>query len=124
MDWKHPDLAIKVARRLLNDGISIEMEMIGTGPLFEQMGTEISRNNLEHSIKLLGTMPPDDVRLRMERAGTFLFTSDRNEGWGAVLNEAMNSGCAVVASSAAGATPYLIRDAANGFAYKNEEELL
>lgn len=123
LDWKHPDLAIKVARRLLNDGISIEMEMIGTGPLFEQLGTEISRNNLEHSIKLLGTMPPDDVRLRMERAGTFLFTSDRNEGWGAVLNEAMNSGCAVVASSAAGATPYLIRDAENGFVYKNEEEL-
>lgn len=123
LDWKHPDLAIKVVRRLLNDGVSVEMEMIGTGPMLEQVQAEISRNKLDCCIKLLGAMPPDDVRLRMERAGTFLFTSDRNEGWGAVLNEAMNSGCAVVASDAAGATPYLIKDSVNGFTYKNEKEL-
>ena len=39
------------------------------------------------------------------------------EGWGAVLNEAMNSGCAVVASNAAGSTPFLIEDGKNGFSY-------
>ena len=39
------------------------------------------------------------------------------EGWGAVVNEAMNSGCAVVANVQAGAIPYLIRHRENGLAY-------
>ena len=48
-----------------------------------------------------------------------LFTSDRQEGWGAVVNEAMNSGCAVVASHAAGSVPYLLRDGENGLIYRS-----
>ena len=35
----------------------------------------------------------------MEQADIYLFTSDRNEGWGAVANEAMNSACAMVADA-------------------------
>jgi len=55
----------------------------------------------------------------MEKADIFLFTSDYNEGWGAVLNESMNSGCAVVASHAIGSVPFLIRDNKNGLIYRN-----
>jgi glycosyltransferase involved in cell wall biosynthesis len=62
-------------------------------------------------------MPPEKVREHMERAGIYLFTSDRKEGWGAVLNEAMNSGCAVVAADQAGSTPYLINHHKNGLIY-------
>ena len=36
------------------------------------------------------------------------------EGWGAVVNEAMNSGCAVVADHMIGAAPWLIRQGENG----------
>lgn len=49
-----------------------------------------------------------------------MFTSDRNEGWGAVLNEAMNSGCAIVADELIGAVPFLIQDGVNGFIYKDK----
>lgn len=54
-----------------------------------------------------------------------MFTSDFGEGWGAVLNEAMNSGCAVIASHAAGATPYLVKNGENGLIYEfgNDEKL-
>lgn len=55
----------------------------------------------------------------MERAQIFLFTSDYNEGWGAVLNEAMSNGCAVVASHAIGSVPFLIQDRENGLIYEN-----
>lgn len=64
-------------------------------------------------------MKPEQVREHMERADIFLFTSDHREGWGAVLNEAMNSGCAVAANEAAGASPYLINDGENGYLYPN-----
>ena len=55
----------------------------------------------------------------MEKSEIFLFTSDRHEGWGAVLNESMNSGCAVVASHAIGSVPFLVNDGENGFIYKD-----
>ena len=55
----------------------------------------------------------------MEKAQIFLVTSDRNEGWGAVVNEAMNSCCSVIANHAAGAVPYLIQNGSNGFIYKD-----
>ena len=53
----------------------------------------------------------------MEKADIFLFTSDRNEGWGAVLNEAMNSGCAIVADKSIGSVPFLLKDNENGLTY-------
>ena len=64
-------------------------------------------------------MEPDRVRQVMERAHIFLFTSNYLEGWGAVVNEAMNSGCALVASTEAGSVPFLIRNGINGLTYAN-----
>jgi glycosyltransferase involved in cell wall biosynthesis len=55
------------------------------------------------------------MRQLMNQTRVFLFTSDYQEGWGAVLNEAMNGACAVVASEMAGSTPYLLQDGVNGF---------
>lgn len=53
----------------------------------------------------------------MEKCQVHIFTSNHLEGWGAVVNEAMNSGCAVVANVQAGAVPYLIRHRENGMIY-------
>ena len=91
----------------------------------EQIRALIQQYGLNNEVKLLGAMTPEEVREHMERSQVFLFTSDRNEGWGAVLNEAMNSGCAVAASEAIGAVPYMICSGRNGFAYqKNDTEQL
>ena len=118
LDWKHPDDVIEVARRLRDAGYCFRIEMIGSGemePRLRQLASEAGL--LDTSIQFLGAMSPEDVRRHMEKAGIYLFTSDRQEGWGAVLNEAMNSGCAVVAGDAAGATPFLVQDGANGSVY-------
>ena len=53
----------------------------------------------------------------MEKSSIYLFTSNFDEGWGAVLNESMNSACAVISSHAAGATPFLISHNINGLLY-------
>ena len=60
----------------------------------------------------------------MLSAGIFLATSDSNEGWGAVINEAMNSGCAVVASKSMGSVPFLIKNNYNGLSYKYRKNYL
>lgn len=117
-DWKHPDDVIEVAGRLRNAGYQFKIEMIGTGEMEQQLKRHASKTGLlGTNVQFLGSMPPETVRRHMENAGIYLFTSDRQEGWGVVLNEAMNSGCAVVASDAAGATPYLVNDGVNGSVY-------
>lgn len=121
LDWKHPEYAVEVARRLRDDGIAFTMNMIGNGVQEEIIGKMIEKENLSQHVKLLGSMKPEEVREYMEQSEIYLFTSDRNEGWGAVLNESMNSGCAVVACRAIGAAPFLLKDGENGASYKSAD---
>ena len=121
IDWKHPEAAIHVAKRLKEDGYNFSLDMIGSGEMKELLQGMIREENLQEQVQLLGAMPPKQVREHMERANIFLFTSDRGEGWGAVLNEAMNSGCAVVAADEIGAVPYLLKDGKNGLICRSED---
>lgn len=117
LDWKHPEAAIAVAARLKAEGYVFKMDIIGMGQMEQQLQQQISRENLSDCVHLLGSMPAEEVRTHMEAAGVYLFTSDFHEGWGAVLNEAMNSGCSVVASHAIGAVPFLLEHGENGLIY-------
>lgn len=119
LELKHPDDAIYAFKRLTDAGYDITMDMIGVGPTEDSMRALIARYGLTDRIRLLGGMSPEDVRSKMEEASIFLFNSDRREGWGAVLNESMNSGCAVVASHAIGAVPFLMKDRENGLIYRS-----
>lgn len=119
LDWKHPLHAVEVARRLNADGVRFTLELVGVGPEGGRIADRISSLGLSDCVRLLGGISPQGVRMRMQLADIFLFTSDRREGWGAVLNEAMASGCAVVASHAAGGVPYLVEHARNGLIYRS-----
>lgn len=119
IDWKHPDDVIKVAERLKSDGYDFNIDLIGTGEMQDVLNEEIHAKGLENNVHILGPMKPQQVREHMEQAGIYLFTSDFGEGWGAVLNESMNSGCAVVASHAIGSVPYLMKHNENGLIYIN-----
>lgn len=119
IDWKHPEVVVEIAKRLRNNGYEFKLNIIGDGQMKGQLADIIKAEALEENVHLLGSVPSQDVRSYMEKAKVFLFTSDRQEGWGAVLNEAMNSGCAVVCNNQIGAVPYLIKDGINGLIYKN-----
>lgn len=119
IDWKHPEYAIAVAARLKKEGYSFTLNMIGNGALEEKLREEIERKDLQDYVKLCGSMSPEEVREYMEKSQIFLFTSDRHEGWGAVLNESMNSGCAVVASHIIGSVPFMVKNSENGLIYKD-----
>ena len=119
IELKHPEAAVEVARRLKKDGYSFKLSMIGIGPMQEQLEQMIAENELQDYVQLLGAMSPEEVRSHMEKAEIFLFNSNRYEGWGAVMNESMNSGCAVVASHIVGSVPFLVKDGENGLIYKS-----
>lgn len=117
--WKHPEAAIHLADALKERGHRFRLSLIGGGVLESELRALIREKKLGDWVELLGALPPEQVRCRMEQAEIYLCTSDFQEGWGAVLNEAMNSGCAVVASHAIGAVPFLLCDGVNGIIYQN-----
>ena len=119
IDWKHSEHAIEMARRLKKDGIQFKLTMVGNGPLLSKMKEKVSKNGLDDCVKFTGALSPVEVRRLMEKSSIYLFTSDYNEGWGAVLNEAMNSGCAVLTNRAIGAVPFMMKDGINGRVYQN-----
>ncbi len=121
ISWKHPEYAIEIARRLKLENYDFNLKIIGIGNMENKLKKMIDDYNLNDCVSLLGSMSPDKVRKNMEESEIYLFTSDRGEGWGVVLNEAMNSACAVVASYNAGATPYLIKDNESGLIYRNDD---
>lgn len=116
---KHPECAIEVAKRLKSEGYEFKLRMIGNGELEEVIKERAKAEGLSDCVELLGSMKPHEVREHMEKSEIFLFTSDRNEGWGAVLNESMNSGCAVVADHAIGSVPFLVEHGENGLIYED-----
>lgn len=122
LDWKHPEMALKAAKALKDRGCFFHMNIVGGGDLEDKVKELLESYELSSFVSLLGYRTPEQVRSLMEESDIFLLTSDRQEGWGAVVNEAMNSGCAVVANHMAGAVPFLIRHGENGFIYKDKDE--
>lgn len=120
IDWKHPDDLITIAERLKKDSVEFEICFVGCGEMENHLRKMTKEKELMKEIIFLGVKSPEEVREYMETSGIYVFTSDRQEGWGAVLNEAMNSACAVVASHAIGATQYLIEKGENGLIYESQ----
>lgn len=122
IEWKHPEQVVNIAKRLKQEGINFKVTMLGVGELVESIKQSIEKEGLTDYIELVGSVSSEKVMDYMEKANIYLFTSDRQEGWGVVLNESMNSGCAVVANKAIGSVPFLIKDGESGIIAQNEEE--
>lgn len=114
---KHPEFMVRLALILKNNHLPFRIEMVGNGPEWESIQKSIIANSITEYVSLIGSIPSDEVRAKMKSAQFFCFTSDSNEGWGAVCNEAMNSGCIVIGNALIGSVPYLIKDGVNGFVY-------
>ncbi len=119
---KHPEYMLKLAKKLINEGYDFKIRMLGTGKLHNAISQAINEYNLDKYIELVGGVDSSEVREYMEDANILAFTSDKREGWGTVLNEAMNSGCAVVADRNIGGVPFLIEENKNGLSYTNFNE--
>lgn len=124
IDWKHPELPLQTAKYLKDRGIDFHMDIVGGGALESDVKKLWEELDLEECVTLVGFQTPDEVRARMEKADIYLLTSDRNEGWGAVANESMNSGCALVVNHMVGAAPYLVRQEENGFLYRDGDNTM
>lgn len=121
--WKHPEIVIKLAKNLKKQNYNFKIKMLGKGELEDKIKAEIKKEKLEDVVEIVGQVPSDQVKYYMEEANIFIGTSDSQEGWGAVINESMNAGCAVVANQRMGSVPFLIKHGENGFMYNSYKDL-
>ena len=116
---KHQELVLQLAQRLKALGYDFEINMYGSGPELKNYKTIMHELGVGDVVNFCGNIPNTEVFKEMQMHHVFLFTSDRNEGWGAVINEAMSNGCAVVCSDAVGSAPFLIKEGVNGLTFRS-----
>ncbi|MBR2871313.1 MAG: glycosyltransferase family 4 protein [Clostridia bacterium] len=109
---------LKALNSLVKKGITnFHFTIIGEGDKKPQLKEYVNKNSLESFVTFLPFMKPGQVREYMDKSNVFVFGSNFLEGWGAVVNEAMNSACVVVVSHAVGSSAFLIKQGENGFVY-------
>ena len=115
---KHVETVIKVAKMLQKDGFNFKVSIVGDGEEKENLQNLVNRYGLTNKVEFLGSKPHKELINIMAKSQILMFTSDFNEGWGAVVNEAMGAGCVPVVSSAVGSSGFLIKHNENGKVYK------
>lgn len=106
------------AQILKKKGYKFKIKFIGSGELLDKYTKMINEFKLNDVITVKGNMPQEKVREEMVSSHSLVFTSNYHEGWGAVVNEAMDSGCVPIISHAVGSAPFLVNHKKNGLIYK------
>lgn len=120
---KHPEYIFDCAEALEKNDKDYCIDVVGDGELKFCLQEEINNRGLQDKIHLIGAVRSDEVKKYYQNHDVFLFASDRREGWGAVLSEAMLYGCVPLANNDAGATNVLVKDGVNGFIFNNKQSL-
>ena len=53
INWKHPELAIKLAKNLRDSNINFSLKIIGSGEMLDELSNMINALNLNDSVKIL-----------------------------------------------------------------------
>lgn len=115
---KHVETVIEVAKMLQKDGLSFKVNVVGEGEEKENLQKLVNQYGLTDKVEFFGSKTHEELMDVMSENQILIFSSDFNEGWGAVVNEAMSNGCVPVVSSAVGASGFLINHNQNGKIYK------
>jgi len=116
---KRPDLVVKACANLRDMGYDFTLALVGEGEEEEHLKSLVKELKLTDRVTISGFLKPQEARDRMAQAQIYVMTSNKLEGWGSVIYEGLNAGCAVVASHACGATPWLVKHEQCGLVYKS-----
>jgi len=110
---KRPLKSIQVVEKLYKIGYDIELEILGDGPEFETLNDYIRNKNINNVIKLRGNIPPNELKLYMQKAHFLTFFGHDSEGWPKVVAEAMFWGCVPLVRSVS-CTKFMLGDGLRG----------
>jgi glycosyltransferase involved in cell wall biosynthesis len=119
LKWKRVDTLILSVADLSKRGFAINLTLVGDGPEINKL-KKLAKKLLNPSEYLFcNSINPDTIPQLMFNHDIFVLPSSAYEGWGFVINEAMNSECAIIASQSAGAAAAMIKHNVNGLLFKS-----
>jgi glycosyltransferase involved in cell wall biosynthesis len=115
---KRLDTLIRAFSQLQQKCSSVTLTLIGDGSERVRLEKLASKLLKAGSYHFLPPVSAPRVLELMHQHHVYVLPSDRYEGWGAVINEAMSVGCAVIASEGAGAAKTMIKHQQNGLLFQ------
>jgi len=116
---KHPELIVETAKTLRDKGYDFSLHMVGEGEMRPVCEKLVREYKLTDRVTFENFLAPDEARDKMADYQVYVMTSDKLEGWGSVIYEGLNAGCAVIASHICGATPWLVENKKCGLVYRS-----
>ncbi len=104
---KAPIDALRAVQIANENGAGLTLEMVGDGPMYEEVEAYVDEQNLMGDVKLHGRLPNDEVAQHMQTADAFLLPSKTTpsggkEGTPTVLVEAQAAGLPCVTTQHSG----------------------
>lgn len=118
LEWKRVDILIRAFSSFQAEHSDAILTLVGYGPKRKSLERLARKLLLPGSFHCLPPQSVTEVLKLMREHHIYVLTSSGYEGWGAVINEAMEEGCVVIASEATGAGKTLIRNEENGLLIK------
>ena len=100
---------------------AFHLYLVGDGPEHESIQQYVKSNYLSEYVTLLPFKSQKELKQIYHNAEILILSSNSDETWGLVINEAMACGVPVIASNQCGATHTLIHNGINGYSFPLEE---
>ena len=123
LELKHVEYAVETLRILKQLDSRYRLELIGEGEYLEKIKELVKSYNLEDSVTFMPFLAHDEIMKKLASASIYVFGSDKREGWGVALNEALASGSIVFVNETAGSARFLMENEKNGYLFSFLEEL-
>ena len=111
------DTLIQATAQIQKDHPDVRVDLIGAGPLKDELKSMIEAAGLTRHVRLLGSMDIRQLAVQYAKATAMILPST-SEPWGLVVNEAMSHGCPCIVSDICGCVPELVVAAKTGFSFR------
>jgi len=113
LDWKRVDTLIRAVAEVAKQGMPIACTIVGSGPeeaRLKKLANSIVDLQPRPVFTFLPFVPIAEVRQLMREHDIYVLPSNSGEGWGAVVNEALEESMTVLCSREAGSGATMLSD--------------
>ena len=116
---KGVELLIEAATAFLRKHPKLRLRIVGGGPSEAELRRLVAANRIETQVTFNGVVPSRSVP-ELLRSALMLVLPSESDGWGIVVNQALQAGTPVVVSDASGAAE-LVANGMNGYVFRTRD---
>ena len=116
---KGVELLIQAATAFLRKDPALRLRIVGGGPMEAELRRLVAANRIESQVTFSGVVPSRSVPELLGSALMLVLPSE-SDGWGIVVNQALQAGTPVIVSDASGAAE-LVANRLNGYVFRTRD---